>query len=71
MGTKKNEETDVVMEETYSIDEFAAASASLFEKGYSPDLVRAALKLSGKEAFTRAEGKKIVETFAKKEVKKS
>ena len=56
-------------EATYTADEFAKAAAKVFSKAYSPDIVRAAFAMAGKKEATKAEAKKIVEEFAKKEVK--
>lgn len=52
---------------TYTVDEFAAAPKSLDVT--SPDIIRAAFRLAGKDKATVEEAKKIVADFRKKEVK--
>lgn len=56
-------------EAVYTADEFAKAAAKVFSRPYSPDIVRAAFAVAGKKEATKEEAKKIVEEFAKKEVK--
>ena len=51
----------------YTVDEFAAAPKSLNVN--SPDIIRAAFRLAGKDKATVEEAKKIVTDFKKKEVK--
>lgn len=50
----------------YTIEELVKAA---FDLGYSPALVAAALKLSGKTEFTKEEAQKIIKKFAEMEVK--
>lgn len=50
----------------YTIDEIAAVS-SMFEA--TPDVVKTALKLDGKEQYTTNDAKKIIKEFKNKEVK--
>ena len=52
----------------YTIKELVAAARKQF--GYSPALVEAALKLSGKKKFTLEEAQAIIEAFANREVGK-
>lgn len=54
---------------TYTVEEFVRAADSVFGKHYSPDIIRAAMKVAGKETATKAEAKKIISEFAEKEVK--
>lgn len=80
MSTKKTTEIDVAAEAKvpaeakgatevkYNADEFAAAAASVFGEGITPDLVRAAFSVAGVKELTKAEAKKLVNNFAKKEV---
>lgn len=56
-------------EAVYSAAEFARASAKVFDKPYSPDIVKGAFKMAGKTAATKAEAAEIVSKFLKKEVK--
>lgn len=53
----------------YTAEEFAKAAAKVFSRPYSPDIVRAAFVVAGKKEATKEEARKIVEEFAKKEVK--
>lgn len=50
----------------YTINEFAKAPQSVGAN--SPDIVRAALKLAGKDSYTQAEATEIVKRFSEKEV---
>lgn len=52
---------------TYTVEEFAKAPNEL--GNYNADIVRAALKIDGKESYTIDEAKSIVKKFAEKEVK--
>lgn len=61
---KKAEDTS-----TYTVDEFVRAADTVFGKKYSPDIIRAAMKMAGKETATRSEARRIVTQFAEKEVK--
>lgn len=67
---EKNAETQVpkkkAAEPTYTVSEFTAAPSEL--GNYSPDIVRAALTLDGKESYTIEEAKAIVKRFSDKEV---
>ncbi len=56
-------------EALYTAAEFASAADAVFGAGTSPDIVRAAFWKAGKEVATVQEAKKLVEAFAKKEVK--
>lgn len=56
-------------ESTYTINEFAKAAATAFERPYSPDIVRAAFAVAGKKEATKAEAEELVKKFANKEVK--
>lgn len=56
-------------EVNYTVDEFAKAADTVFGAGTSPDVVRAAFRKHGLTAATTAKARKIVEAFAKKEVK--
>ncbi|MCU7380516.1 hypothetical protein OBO34_19575 [Clostridiales Family XIII bacterium ASD5510] len=56
-----------VYETKYTIEELVAASATLFHE--EQIVASAALKASGKAAYTEKEAKAIVKAFAKKEVK--
>lgn len=53
---------------TYTVDEFARASETVFDEPYSPDIVRAAFFFAGITTATKEEAKKLVEEFAHKEV---
>lgn len=53
----------------YTAEEFAKAAAKVFSRPYSPDIVRAAFAVAGKREAAKEEARKIVEEFAKKEVK--
>lgn len=53
----------------YTAEEFAKAATKVFSRPYSPDIVRAAFVVAGKKEATKEEARKIVEEFAKKEVK--
>lgn len=55
-------------EPLYTADEFAAAAETVFGKGITPDLVRAAFARAGVKELSRTEAKKLVNNFAKKEV---
>ena len=52
----------------YTVTELVAAARKQF--GYSPALVEAALKSSGKKNFTLEEAQEIIEEFANQVVKK-
>ena len=52
---------------TYTVEEFMAVPNSVGVS--SPDLIKAAFKIAGKEKATVEEAKKIVEKFKNKEVK--
>lgn len=52
---------------TYTVEEFVKAPKTIGVE--SPDIIRAAFKVAGKDSATVEEAKKIVETFKKKEVK--
>lgn len=56
-------------EVTYTVDEFAMAAVTVFGAGTTPDLVRAALGKNGLKIATVSQARKLVEAFAKKEVK--
>ena len=51
------------------MEEFVKAADSVFGKHYSPDIIRAAMKVAGKTEATKEEAKKIISEFAEKEVK--
>ena len=55
---------------TYTADEFARASATVFDGKVSADIVRAAFRTKGIESATVEDAKKLVNEFAHKEVKK-
>ena len=57
---------EVVAESRYSVDELVAAAKVLKS---TPDLVRTALKLDGRELYTRKEAEKIVATFGSRKIK--
>lgn len=72
MATKATDTTITVTkstenESTYSAIEFANAARKMF--GVSPDIVTAAFAVNNLKEATVAEAKKIVTTFANKEVK--
>jgi hypothetical protein len=50
----------------YSIDDFAAAFKTM---DATPDVVRAALRMAGKTAFTKEEAQTIIKQYQSKEVK--
>lgn len=52
----------------YNLDELVHAAEKLFKQ--SPVLVEAALKLDGRKTFTVDEAKRVVDDFAKREVKR-
>jgi hypothetical protein len=56
----------VVDESIYSIDEIAAVPTAVGSN--SPDIVRAALKLGGRENYSIEQAKALVNNFSKKEV---
>lgn len=64
-----NEAKSKKEESTYTVEEFVKAADSVFGKHYSPDIIRAAMKVAGKDTATKAEAKKIISEFAEKEVK--
>lgn len=57
----------VQKEATYTVNEFAAVAASVFDS--KPDIVKAALRLAGKERATKSEAIDIVKKFREREVK--
>lgn len=63
MATKKTEAT---VEAEYTVAEFAAVAGTVFNA--SPDIVTAALRVSGIERTTKSAALDIVEKFRKKEV---
>lgn len=56
----------VVAESQYNIEELVASAKVLKA---TPDLVRAALRLGGKELYTLKEAEKIVTEFGSKKIK--
>ena len=64
-----NEAKSKKEESTYTVEEFVKAADSVFGTHYSPDIIRAAMKVAGKDTATKAEAKKIISEFAEKEVK--
>lgn len=66
VSPKQNEPKVAKNEPTYTIGEFAAAPTSVGTE--NPDIVTAALTVSGKKSFTVSEAKEIIEKFKKKEV---
>lgn len=52
--------------DTYSIDDFAAAFKTMEA---TPDVIRAALHMAGKTAFTKEEAQAIIAKYKSKEVK--
>ena len=65
----KTEATVASGEARYTVDEFAAASKTVFGEEYNADLVRAAFFLNRIKEATTTEAKKIVTEYANKEVK--
>lgn len=63
---QKSEPKVAKNEPTYTIGEFASAPTSVGTE--NPDIVTAALTVSGKKSFTVSEAKEIIEKFKKKEV---
>lgn len=61
MAKKEN-----VVESQYNIEELVIAAKVL---GATPDLVRTALKLHGKELYTLKEAEKIVSEFGSRKIK--
>lgn len=57
---------EIVVESQYDIEELVIAAKVL---NATPDLVRTALKLGGKELYTLKEVEKIVAEFGSKEIK--
>lgn len=57
-AAKKQEDVSV-----YTVDEFVKASGTAFDKAYSPDIIRAAMKMAGKTQATRAEAAEIINKF--------
>lgn len=68
-ATGSNEARTQSDDSVYTVDEFARASATVFSKPYSPDIVRAAFFVAGKKSATKAEAEEIIRKFASKEVK--
>lgn len=67
---EKNESTAVSEGESiYTINEFAKAAATAFERPYSPDIVRAAFLLAGAKEATKKEASVIIKKFLGEEVK--
>lgn len=65
-----NESTAVSEGESiYTINEFAKAAATAFERPYSPDIVRAAFLLAGAKEATKKEASVIIKKFLGEEVK--
>lgn len=56
-------------ESTYTISEFVKAAATVFERPYSPDIVRAAFLLAGVKEATKKEASVIIKKFLGEEVK--
>lgn len=56
-----------VAESKYSIEELVAAAGIVFKT--TPDVVKTALKLDGKDAYTVKEAEKVVAAFGGKKVK--
>ena len=56
------------VEPLYTADEFVAAAETVFGKGITPDLIRAAFARAGVKELSKADAKKLVNNFAKKEV---
>lgn len=71
--TEKNEATGgnavkkAENESVYTVNEFAKASKTAFDKPYSPDIVRAAMKMAGKTEATKSEAAEIIKRFLGKE----
>ena len=51
----------------YSVAELTVAAAGVFKT--TPDVVKTALKLDGKDAYTLAEAEKVVAAFGGKKIK--
>lgn len=72
-ATEKNEATGgnavkkAENESVYTVNEFVKASKTAFDKPYSPDIVRAAMKMAGKTEATRSEAAEIIKRFLGKE----
>jgi hypothetical protein len=63
------EATEAKEDVTYTAEEFAKASETVFNKPYSQDIVAAAFRMAGKDSATKAEAAEIVGKFLNKEVK--
>jgi hypothetical protein len=63
------EATEAKEDVTYTAEEFAKASETVFDKPYSQDIVSAAFRMAGKSSATKKEAAKIVGKFLNKEVK--
>ena len=66
---EKNEAAVSEGESIYTINEFAKAAATAFERPYSPDIVRAAFLLAGAKEATKKEASVIIKKFLGEEVK--
>jgi len=67
-ATSKGSDQAKSAEATYDIASLTEGKTAWTQFNYAPELVTAALKKNGKEQYTVAEAKEIVEAFAKKEV---
>lgn len=56
------------MEQTYTVEELAAAAANVFGETISSDFVIAALRSAGITETTKGKAKELVQNFMKKEV---
>lgn len=56
-------------EPEYTVEEFTAASATVFGDAVSPDIVKTALRLAGVTKTTKSAAIKIVNDFKRKEIK--
>ena len=65
--TTEKEKKEQAAASVYTVGQLAEVSEKLF--GTDKIIVKAALKISGKETFTENEAVKIVNAFRKKEVK--
>lgn len=72
-ATKRNEATGgnevkkAENESVYTVNEFAKASKTAFDKPYSPDIVCAAMMMAGKTEATKSEAAEIIKRFLGKE----
>lgn len=62
---EKKDETKIVPEVTYTVDEYAENPQVL---GVSQDIIRTAFARAGVKEATQSTAKKLVDTFKKKEV---